>query len=244
LPHGLISISGGASLFPHEVEERAQLLTQALVELAFDKHLMLVDGATAKGIMRILGSNFVSIRQTAPNRYFPPLVGFAPEKLVCYPGKCDEMADELDMHHPYFVLVQDAFDWGDEVSCMFRFVQLLTQNRPSVSIIANGGRTTLQEAVNNISANRQMIVFRGSKRAAEVIVSALDGASRSDLSKLLYVVGLIKQEDGPDEMALLLDQLEQIANYKKTDHRNVECFDLHDSPVALVKMITSKLCLA
>jgi hypothetical protein len=96
---------------------------------------------------------------------------------------------------------------------------MVTKNVPSISLIVNGGLTTLKEAVLNIRHGREIIVLDGGYRATKLIFAALDGASCDDLTSILMDENenLIRS-DNPDPQRALkiaLDQLDEIAKYQK-----------------------------
>ena len=47
--------------------------------------------------------------------------------------------------------------WGSETDTMYWLFARLTSDRPSVTIVANGGGITLKEVAANVQAGRRMI---------------------------------------------------------------------------------------
>jgi hypothetical protein len=203
LPRGIISISGGAKEFPPPAIERTMALVgRVIVPITYKHNLLIVDGGTEAGVMKITGEAFRSEyppprvmggASTAPDEDVGqdglPLLGVVPRPRVNYPGIDHPSTREygLDPNHFYFVLVSDAQDWGEEVDCMFAFLDYLAIRRqiPVVNIVANGGRITIKEAFHAVENGWPVVVWEGSHRAAEVIIAALDGASRQSLIDLL-----------------------------------------------------------
>jgi hypothetical protein len=195
--------------------------------------------------MQILGQNLVDVRRKLPHKPIPPLIGFSPEPLITYPdAPFRESADtpaNLDANHPYFVLVHHTHDWGGEVNCMFSFVGMLSKSLPSLSVVANGGPTTLREAVKSVEQSRKIIVLRGSTRAAVAIDAAVHGKSAEQLAALLQEVGLYKPTEDPLKLQTMLRQLEQIAAYKASNYERVKCFDLKDPPARFKSLLKEEL---
>ena len=63
---------------------------------------------------------------------------------------------------------------------MYWLFAALANDRPSVTIVANGGSITLSEVAANVEAGRRMILIEGSGRAADALVSLLKGTTPSD----------------------------------------------------------------
>ncbi|MEW5871230.1 MAG: hypothetical protein AB1894_18305 [Chloroflexota bacterium] len=239
LPKAVIPISGGATHFPPEIFVRIRPLMKAVVELAFERQIMLVDGGTKQGVMEIVGDLFRKARVAQKDLSYPPLVGFVPEFKISYPGAStkerDPQPSELDPNHPYFVLIHGAYRWGEEVKCMFGLVNYLSFSLPSVALIVNGGLTTLLEVVYSIQQNRQIIVFDGTHRVAKVICSALDGASNDYLISILKGIDPVNPVSKNDIDDALL-RLDQIKNYQ-----GITRFNLGQPIEELIELVLSKL---
>ena len=63
---------------------------------------------------------------------------------------------------------------------MYWLFAKLSEGRPSVTIVANGGGITLQEVESNVRAGRCMILIEGSGRAADALVSLLHQTKVTD----------------------------------------------------------------
>lgn len=240
LPKGIVSISGGAEKFPPEAIERvAMLLAEVVVPIVYEHELLVVDGGTEAGIMKITGEAFAA---QSPGRHVIggtgtepesvsldlrtlPLLGVAPAARVCLPG--NEFAapgdSKLEPNHLCFVLVRER-DWGGEVECMFSFLDHLAncEQIPVVNIVANGGRITIKEVYHAVEKGWPVIVLEGSNRAAQLIVAALDGASERELAGLFdkYQVTVPLQE-----VPELVHWLGAIAKYE-----NITRFELLSRP--------------
>lgn len=238
MPCGVISISGGATAYPRSIKSRTTELIYAVVNLAFKEQIAIVDGGTETGVMQITGECFARERAMWDNCVMPPLIGFAPAFMVTYPGaKPPRYAEPtpLDSNHPYFVLLQGRHEWGSEVSGMFSFLRCLSQHIPSVAIIANGGLTTLEEALYGVRHGREIIIFEGSKRSAEAIIARMDGKSSQEIEQILYQTKLVASSNQRQVQKVLAD-LEQIVTQGK-----ITRFDVTQTPETLVDLLTQKL---
>jgi hypothetical protein len=93
-----------------------------------------------------------------------------PERSVIYPGKVSDASDlvPLDPNHSHFVLV-DSAEWGGETETMYALAQYLSQQSPSVALLADGGKITKKELLFNVRQQRPVIVIEGSGRLADEI---------------------------------------------------------------------------
>ena len=223
-------------------------LSKSSIAPLVDKYgLLIVDGGTEAGVMKITGKVLRKFKygrftiaevmkiigkvlrkfnygkftiDDASQKQIPdyeelPLMGFAPESKVIYPGAEPSPQREvpLEPNHKYFVLVNDAQDWGGEVDHMFRFINCLSgMSIPIVHIIANGGRITIKEAYHSVRQGHPIIILEGSERATKIIIAALDGASETELINLFEEHKIIKQEHEAEE---ILVWLREIAQYNK-----------------------------
>lgn len=227
LPNGIICISGGAALFPPDtIKTTVRLVEFAIAPGVFNHDLIVIDGGTECGIMQITGmilrkvkyGNSLTLDQSQ-NQLADfetlPLMGFVPESKVIYPGikRSDQDYPQIDPNHTYIVMVTEAQDWGDEVECMFSFLEYLSGEKkiPVTNIIANGGRVTIEEAYHAVQQGYHIIVLEGSARATEVIVAALNKLSKKDLVTLLKHHKLANQTQEEET----LFWLEAIAQYNK-----------------------------
>jgi hypothetical protein len=224
---GVMPVSGGAYDYPTDVIEPTSRLIRELLHLAFEHNIMLIDGGTNTGVMKIIGENYLFCKNKMQQFSPPPVIGFSPKNKVYIPGITTNMDGlaPLDNNHPYFVLINDAQDWGEEVNSMFALVDHISSRVPSLALVANGGLTTLIEVCHSVEKKRQIVVLEGTKRAAMLIVSTLRGDSQSELERILTdpEVNLIKANDPDREKKIerVLSQLEIIRKYDK-----IAVFDL------------------
>jgi len=257
LPRGIITVSGGAKDFPPDVAERArQVIERVIVPLTFEHDLLVVDGGTAAGVVKLIGEAFARKGQAGleaaaaaepadqskgssrPRRY---LMGFVPASKITYPGlkRSRQSYTPLEPNHLSFVLVIDAKEWGGEVKTLFKFLEYLSRNKhiPIVNLVVNGGRITIKEVYHATRQGRPVILLDGSKRAIELMVAAMQGASQQSLIDLLEQRGLAKNAR---DLRETLRWLHRIAAYDKITRFPF----LSGQPEELKEIILSRLGLA
>lgn len=173
-------------------------------------------------------------------------MGFVPQQKVKYPGI--ERPDDypwLDPNHLYFVLIEDAEDWGDEVESMFEFLKYLGTDKqlPVINIVANGGRITIKEVFKAVEQGREVIVLETSEpviRAAHVIISALEASAESNpvtfQQKMINSFRDYEVEVQKDEEEETIRWLARIAKHDK-----ITRFNLSRPPNEFRECILSKL---
>jgi SLOG in TRPM, prokaryote len=115
---------------------------------------------------------------------------------------------------------QDGY-WGSETAAMYAIFGRFAEGRPSVALVANGGAIALDEVRENLAQRRPIIVIAGSGRAADAIVSLLDGtiptdvdvqglrekAAALDIPANRSLLRVFRLEDGPEALAKLLERI-------------------------------------
>lgn len=165
-----VFLSGGASQMEPDHQRQLLAMFQGLRLVAREGRPIAVgDGGTQAGIMEAAGQ----ARRDSGNAF--PLIGVAPAGEIPPRGKTP-----IDPNHSHIVAVnnpsapaQDA--WGSETETMYWLFDRLAEGRPSVAIVANGGAITLSEVDANVKAGRHMILVGGSGRAADALVSIVQG---------------------------------------------------------------------
>jgi hypothetical protein len=224
-----VFLSGGASRMAPEAQARLLALLDALALLARGGLRFAVgDGGTKAGIMEAAGR----ARQAAGGAF--PLVGVAPDPDVTASGEPGKTP--IDPHHSHVVTVEnpawaearraegwkpeDGY-WGSETATMYALFGRLAAGRPSVAVVANGGAITLDEVRENIGQRRPIVLVAGSGRAADALVSLLDGttaadeeaqrlratAATLDLAAGRALFRVFRLEDGPPALARLLEDI-------------------------------------
>lgn len=169
---GFIFLSGGAAAMAAEDDTRLLALFEAFAILVRQgRRIAVGDGGTQAGIMEASGK----VRLQSGDAF--PLIGVVPAAQTPPAG-----TTPVDPNHSHIVSVDDkGLDdtqetWGAETSTMYEIFARLAEDRPSVTIVANGGMTALGEVEENVRAERPMILIDGSGRAADALVAMLNDA--------------------------------------------------------------------
>jgi outer membrane murein-binding lipoprotein Lpp len=172
----LVFLSGGASKMSSARQRQLLGMFDALAMLARSgRRIAVGDGGTQAGIMEAAGL----ARQASGNAF--PLIGVAPAREIPPRGKTP-----VDPNHSHIVAVENpssggaADAWGSETDMMYWLFGRLASDRPSVTIVANGGGITLKEVEANVQAGRRMILIEGSGRAADALVALLKGTTPAE----------------------------------------------------------------
>ena len=171
-------------------------------------------------------------RRASDNAFL--LIGVSPAPDITTTDEPDKVP--VDPHHSHILAVtNDAWAkaraatgwkpsdgyWGSETETMYRLFARLADERPSVTIVANGGPIALDEVRANVDSARPMILIAGSGRAADALVSMIKGEPASDeehekVRAQAEALGLPGRSDlyhlfdvtaGPDAFATLLERL-------------------------------------
>ena len=170
-----VLVGGASGLQTEYLDQLQQLFTERLAPLAQQVGAYVVDGGTDSGVMRLMGR----ARQAIGGSF--SLVGVAAIGTVVLPSIKNTFGDAapLEPHHSHFVLVPGN-QWGDESPWIAQVATHLAQGKPSVTVLINGGKITLQDAKNSILAARPVVVVAGSGRTADRLVKALQGQLSDD----------------------------------------------------------------
>ncbi|GAB2566760.1 hypothetical protein Aab01nite_45920 [Paractinoplanes abujensis] len=180
-PRPVLALVGGAAGMAEDVTDVLAAVLTDLVAPAIRTHrAVAVDGGTDAGVMRLLG------RTRAAGPSFP-LVGVAALGTVTYPGHTGANPDAapLDRHHSHFVLAPGD-TWGDEVPYLAAVVSHLAADRPSVTVLANGGDIALTDAEHSLTRGRPVLILAGTGRAADDIAHAATSPTTTRLSAIAH----------------------------------------------------------
>lgn len=185
-------VCGGAGHVPSGLHARLIDLFDALALLsARGVRFVAADGGTNSGVMEATGL----ARQRAATPF--PLIGVTPAAEILGPHGARQTV--ADPHHSHVIAVHNpgwarnctgrtstGTFWGAELDTMRDLFGRLAEGRPSVALVANGGLRALDEIRMHLDAGRRTILVAGSGRAADAIVSLLQGTSpRDDETKAL-----------------------------------------------------------
>ena len=180
----VLVVIGGASLISEEDLQRLQrLFSEVLAPLAEELGLIVADGGTDAGVMRLMGN----AREQSTGLF--PLVGVSPINLVKLPNNKNISTNltDLEPHHTHFLLVPGS-DWGDESPWLAKIASQIAGNYPSVTVLVNGGMIALVDAQENLKVHRPLVAIEGSGRLADEIASAVhhpDQEIRQEIARLI-----------------------------------------------------------
>ena len=165
----ILVIIGGASLINEADLLRLQhLFVEILAPLAQELGLLVADGGTDAGVMRLIGNARSQIKGTFP------LIGVLPMGLAKFPNHDNPSPDAafLEPHHTHFFLIPGC-EWGHESPWLAKIASTLAGNHPSVTVLINGGKIALVDATENIKLNPPLIVMAESGRLADEIAASV-----------------------------------------------------------------------
>lgn len=190
---------GGASGMSEEHAAAISGAFRDLVAPALDRwSATVIDGGTDAGVMRMVGR----ARASAGGRF--PLVGVAAIGTVEIPGapKDFEDAAPLEPNHTHVVLVPGD-KWGDETPWLSAVAAEIARERPSVTLMVNGGAIALSDAQTSIGAGRPLVVLAGSGRSADEIARARDGGEAGEQARMVAASPLTSIVDAADPHGIL-----------------------------------------
>jgi hypothetical protein len=167
----------------------ADLFRRVLAPMAEHFGLVLIDGGTDAGIMRLIGE----ARQYSGGTF--PLLGVAARGTVRLPGAspCSQGAAPAP-HHSHFLLVPGT-RWGDESPWLARTAKVIAGGRPCAALVANGGEVTWQDVVACLDAQIPVMVLAGSGGTADSLAEATRGRAADDRARRMVEGGGIDAVD-------------------------------------------------
>lgn len=203
VPSGVLILSGGAGFMSGEMFAQLSALFRAIGETAVRNHITVIDGGTEAGVMALMGKALVKAGRTMPH------VGVLPAYAEVVPG--GPIGQEvMEPHHSHFILVESD-QWGGEVKLMYRLAAYIAGQRPSLTLLINGGGISLVEVERNVEDGREVIVVVGSGRLADEIAETIRHPEREARERVAAVVRdghltLFDLEESPDKLAQLVKQ--------------------------------------
>ena len=208
-PRLVVVLIGGAGLMDaRDLDRLRPLFERGLVPLAERLGVVVIDGGTDAGVMRLIGR----ARTTAQATF--PLVGVPAVGTVRFPGKHPRARRRwplnhlgarrrwpLDAHHPHFVLVPGA-EFGDEAPWIARVATELAGGWPSVTVLVNGGEIAYPDMACSLRAGRPVLAIAGSGRTADQVASAVRGGPAEERAVRLAASVLVEVVDADDLAAL------------------------------------------
>lgn len=127
----------------------------------------LVDGGTDSGVMRLIGEARAALSSKA--RF--ELIGVLPEGALRRTTR-DGAPITVASHHSRLILVPGSA-FGDESPWLFAAADHLAGGA-APTLVVNGGKLTLREALKRLAAGRPVITVEGSGRSADELASDAD----------------------------------------------------------------------
>ncbi|HIK04833.1 MAG TPA: hypothetical protein IGS40_08965 [Trichormus sp. M33_DOE_039] len=202
----LVIVGGASKMCAADFLQIQRLFMEVLAPIAENLGAYVVDGGTDAGVMRLMGE-----ARTEIGAKFA-LIGVAPASKVALPNCLEPPADStpLEPNHNYFVLVPGS-NWGDESPWLAALATVLANGAPSLTILINGGEITFQDALQNVNAERLVIVLAGSGRTADILANALHGESSDQRAIELAKSGIVHYI----ELSSFQESFEQLAQMIK-----------------------------
>ena len=187
-----------------EIRRVRPLLVDGVARLAAQRRIAILDGGTASGVMSLIGQGAARYDLSAP------LIGVCPAAKVTWPGNPNPRAEaELEPHHSHFVLTPGE-EFGAESAYLYTLAGTLGQQVPSLALIINGGSITYKETLLNVEQGREIVVFKGSGRAADAIATAWERGHSDDplVAEIIQCgkISLFDVTEGPENLIALLQQ--------------------------------------
>ena len=162
----VLLVIGAADSIDDTLKPRlTQLFGRGIARAAANLDAVIIDGGTRAGVMEMMGQG------VADRGFKSPLIGVAPLGQVTYPGSTGAGKTPLDSNHSHFVLVEGK-EWGSETSTIYQLVMELRNKVPAAALLAGGGETTRNEALQAVRQNFTLIVVAGSGGLADEIAAA------------------------------------------------------------------------
>jgi SLOG in TRPM, prokaryote len=180
-PRPVVVVVGGAAGLDTE-DAGLDPLGAGIVRAAERCGAVIVDGGTDSGVMRLIG-------RAAGGRV--PLVGVVVRALAGLPDRpLEGRQAPLEPHHSHFVLVPGS-SWGDEAPWISRLAGAIAGEKPSVTVLVNGGEIAWTDVAESVSAGRPVLAVAGTGRTADALVAALADGPKDDRAARLVATGLV-----------------------------------------------------
>jgi hypothetical protein len=95
------------------------------------------------------------------------------------------------MHHTHLLLVPGT-EWGDEAPWIVDVADAVAGDRPSVTLLINGGEIAYDDADRSLDRGRPVVVLAGTGRTADAIADAAAGRSGDARGRRIARSGLTR----------------------------------------------------
>lgn len=196
-PQPTLVLIGGAGLMTEASLQRLKVLfDEVLAPLAQELQLVVIDGGTNAGVMRLMGQARHRLGGTFP------LVGVLPQgqthlskpalasasaldPLPIEPAA--NLSNDLEPHHSAFIFIPGK-DWGSESSWISDLATAMSGPKPALTLLINGGQIAALDLHINLAAGRPVLALAGSGRLADDVALALgqtEAAISPDLREII-----------------------------------------------------------
>lgn len=193
----VVLVGGAAGMSEDDTALAGGMLRDAVFPLLNRLGAAVVDGGTDSGVMRLAGR----ARDAVGGRF--PLVG------VVAAGAMKDDDVPLEPYHTHVLLVPGA-SWGDESPWLAGVASVIAGDRPSVTLVVNGGSITYDDIANSLDAGRPIVVVAGTGRTADAVADASAGRTsnpRAESVAASPLTTVVDLADGPAITAALTEAL-------------------------------------
>jgi SLOG in TRPM, prokaryote len=182
----MVLIGGASGISDDEMAHLHRLFQEALAPLFNALGVVVVDGGTDAGTMRLIGNARGKIGASFA------LLGVAAIGTVALTDAAlDRPNNELlEPNHSHFMLIPGA-NWGDESFWIVRVAAEIAQGRPSITLLVNGGEIAWDDITKSVEAQRPVVVIKGSGRTADELAAAMQGDVFDERAQKLIASGLL-----------------------------------------------------
>jgi hypothetical protein len=190
-------LTGGANHLNLQVDHRLkEFFIHCLAPLAEELQLTVIDGGTDAGVMRLMGLGRSYHKATFP------LIGVAPaSKIHLSNSPSITGTHPLEPHHTHFILTP-GLAWGTESPWIAQIATALATNRPSITVLVNGGNVSLIDVEASLAEHRPVFVLAGTGRLADEIAAAIR-SPHSQVRPALKAILQLQQEHRTAGISLL-----------------------------------------
>lgn len=163
----IVLVGGAGGMDDRVAAALSELMSDAVLPTVVRYRATVVDGGTDSGVMRLIG------RARAGSDVDFLVVGVAAEGTVTLPGGVPPQPDAADLepNHSHVLLVPGT-EWGEEAPWISDVAGVIAGDRPSVTVLVNGGSIAFEDAARSVAAGRPLVVVAGSGRTADAIADA------------------------------------------------------------------------
>ena len=182
----LVLIGGASGISDDEMAHLHRLFQEALAPLFDALGVVVVDGGTDAGTMRLIGN----AREKTGASF--ALLGVAAIGTVALTdATLDRPNNELlEPNHSHFMLIPDS-NWVDESSWIAQVAAEIAQGRPLITLLVNGGEIAWDDIAKSVEARRPVVVIKGSGRTADKLAAAMQGDVVDERAQKLITSSLL-----------------------------------------------------